>query len=558
MVNLSVLDEANHYIIMAAQHGLPAREITPRWFPAGESMTYKAIMSNSPISYADIFAQSDFPKAHQTATQWGYRSVLCIPFPLDTPRCSAVIMHRDRHNFTHEEVARARATVTTAAIAIRNAFQFEQQLSETLRLIRKNEEIDRERRRLDEANALRTNLTELLLRDGNLDQLTSAVAVAVGHDVLVEDAWLNFMAFAAANGQTGGEARLALGLSLQQLQPQQHCADLLERVRQERRALYAPDEALGCGGRLVAPILGGPHVLAYLSVLNVPPPPSPEMVARLEACVGLIALYVTQDAKLNEVEIRARTTAFEAFVARPEPDALVRFGTRLGFDFRRGFAPLLIASSNAALTEVVPVVTVTRTLEVLLRELCDQSMVLPRGDALLVLASAKSDRTSQYPAALAELLADGLRRAGADPIVAIGPRCADWKDLPRALAETGRTLLAQRRLGGTPSVGTFDQLGVVAMLLEGTSDGDLNSFCERLLGPLEEHDRTRDGDLVLSLRVYLDHNCSMRRSARELFVHVNTLRHRLDQIRRLIGLDLDDPDVRIRLQLALRLRAATS
>jgi DNA-binding PucR family transcriptional regulator len=154
------------------------------------------------------------------------------------------------------------------------------------------------------------------------------------------------------------------------------------------------------------------------------------------------------------------------------------------------------------------------------------------------------------------MLADELSRVGAHPVVAIGPQCASWKDLPRALGEASRTLLAQRRLGGTPVVGTFDQLGVVAMLLEGVSDDDLDSFCARLLGPLEEHDRTRDGDLLLSLRVYLDHNCSMRRSARELFVHVNTLRHRLDQIRALIRLDLDDPDVRIRLQLALRLRAA--
>lgn len=48
---------------------------------------------------------------------------------------------------------------------------------------------------------------------------------------------------------------------------------------------------------------------------------------------------------------------------------------------------------------------------------------------------------------------------------------------------------------------------------------------------------------------------SPRAAARRRGVHVNTLLYRLQRARELTGRDLDDPDVRLALALALRARA---
>ena len=50
---------------------------------------------------------------------------------------------------------------------------------------------------------------------------------------------------------------------------------------------------------------------------------------------------------------------------------------------------------------------------------------------------------------------------------------------------------------------------------------------------------------------------NVMQTARELFIHRNTLLYRLDRIRELGGFDLDDAETRLKLQLALRAHELT-
>jgi PucR family transcriptional regulator, purine catabolism regulatory protein len=82
----------------------------------------------------------------------------------------------------------------------------------------------------------------------------------------------------------------------------------------------------------------------------------------------------------------------------------------------------------------------------------------------------------------------------------------------------------------------------------------LTLFAERLLGPLEEHDRERNSDLVQTLEGFLTAGGSTTGAAEHLNVHRNTLGYRLRRIAQLTGDDLDDEDVRLNYGLALRIR----
>jgi len=88
-------------------------------------------------------------------------------------------------------------------------------------------------------------------------------------------------------------------------------------------------------------------------------------------------------------------------------------------------------------------------------------------------------------------------------------------------------------------------------LLAGVSDDRLVEFAERHLGPLTEHDRTRSGNLLETLRAYLETG-EQQAAARRLKVHPNTLRYRLDRIREVTGMELEDPETRLNLAVALR------
>ena len=74
-----------------------------------------------------------------------------------------------------------------------------------------------------------------------------------------------------------------------------------------------------------------------------------------------------------------------------------------------------------------------------------------------------------------------------------------------------------------------------------------------VIGPLLEYDRTKDGELLKTLRAYFDADCSQRAAADTLFIHHKTLSYRLKQIRELTGLDLNCHTDRMRTDLALRI-----
>jgi PucR family transcriptional regulator, purine catabolism regulatory protein len=80
------------------------------------------------------------------------------------------------------------------------------------------------------------------------------------------------------------------------------------------------------------------------------------------------------------------------------------------------------------------------------------------------------------------------------------------------------------------------------------------AFADSLLSTLEQHDATGRGDLVKSLRVWLEHHGQWDPSAARLGVHRHTLRHRMRKVEQLLGSSLDSPNVRAELWLALQLR----
>ncbi|MFG1950331.1 PucR family transcriptional regulator [Micromonospora sp. NPDC048830] len=110
-------------------------------------------------------------------------------------------------------------------------------------------------------------------------------------------------------------------------------------------------------------------------------------------------------------------------------------------------------------------------------------------------------------------------------------------------AEVGR---AERR-----AVTRFDDLEALHMLFRAQSPQALAGFVRRVLGPLKQHDRGREGALVATLSTFLAHNGHWNESAAELGIHRHTLRTRIDRIEQITGRDLDSAYGRMELWLAL-------
>jgi PucR family transcriptional regulator, purine catabolism regulatory protein len=80
----------------------------------------------------------------------------------------------------------------------------------------------------------------------------------------------------------------------------------------------------------------------------------------------------------------------------------------------------------------------------------------------------------------------------------------------------------------------------------------MRSFYEETLGPLVEHDKRKQSDLVRTLNGFFTANGNLAKAAQDLDVHRNTLVYRLERISELTDLDLNDADNRLILHLALK------
>lgn len=105
-------------------------------------------------------------------------------------------------------------------------------------------------------------------------------------------------------------------------------------------------------------------------------------------------------------------------------------------------------------------------------------------------------------------------------------------NIGKSLAESRAALRLARMQGQI--VGP-DRLTTLEGLLFQQPSSRLRPFRDQLIQPLHEAGTPRGADLIATLRSFLAHDGSIPHCAAELFLHVNTVRHRLDRITVLTG-----------------------
>lgn len=127
-----------------------------------------------------------------------------------------------------------------------------------------------------------------------------------------------------------------------------------------------------------------------------------------------------------------------------------------------------------------------------------------------------------------------------------------------AMREAMRTADIAASMGSDTSRSLhFARLGALRLIFHLADNPELRAFQRDVLGPLEVSDLSRRSEFVRTLDAFLRAGGNHMRAARDLNVHRNTLIYRLERIQELLGdADLEDPEMRLNLQLALKIRAA--
>lgn len=116
-----------------------------------------------------------------------------------------------------------------------------------------------------------------------------------------------------------------------------------------------------------------------------------------------------------------------------------------------------------------------------------------------------------------------------------------------------RTSILEARESMRRGIGVNERrpLGLGRLLIA-QHDPLLRDYAERVLHPLVRSDARRQTNLVETLRTLVEEDFSLVRTAKRMFVHLNTVKYRIGQINQLIGVDCTTTEDRAQLWLAIQ------
>ena len=276
--------------------------------------------------------------------------------------------------------------------------------------------------------------------------------------------------------------------------------------------------------------------------------PIEEMAVSQGAAAAAID-WVTRNA-VGAAEERMRASFLDELLASRIADeqAWIRRGRSLGYDLER--------PHSAWMLEAIRVPDWPASCLDVLRERQREALFSQREEGLLLYCPLLQEPENQGREAkqLALDLVEQLTasQAQARLHVGIGRAVTSPAAWLQSQQQAWESLRVNKKWGTTP-VTLFEDLGLYQFLIALRSFPETEHFYQTTLADLLEYDAARNAELLDTLNAYFICHGNISQTAVLMRIHRNTLTYRLNRITDITRLDLDDPDVRFGLQLALKL-----
>lgn len=272
---------------------------------------------------------------------------------------------------------------------------------------------------------------------------------------------------------------------------------------------------------------------------------------RLAAVQGAsaLALVFAREQAVQAVEDRLRGDFLSTILAGPpaDPSTLIQRGEELGYDLSCPYVALLLYQDNPGGAMQ------NRLLSSVQSELNRRNIAAPivrREAGILCMLPLQND--SIRPRELAEALRERLIMDYESVVVAIGTPAPSVMEWTNTLKEAEQAMTLGKQLFGSQRVLAFGDLGVYRLLVLLRNAPEMWTFYRETLSKLVAYDRKQGGELLKTLEEYFNNLGNLRATSEALHVHRNTLLYRLERIKQISGMNLEDAEEYFALWLALR------
>lgn len=551
---IMAVDEDSGFSLLLARHdpyfdnGRPHPLLNERWDLA-TSPTRQVAASRRPLIIPDAKLTEEHPGYKADALAHDYRTVVLLPLSAVDASGRAIVMSVHAHDVCpvdEEELVFLQTVTHLASLALEKAHHLH---AEQLR-----------RLQLQEARDLHSAMMGGVLEGQPLEALLELVTARLPVPLLLVDLtankvvpqgtpadWLiddrHWVELVLRNGMrhlghlvrdtaaSDGSSRQSLNLAPMGL------AVVVE-------AIIAPclvDDAV-LGGFIFFP---GDHHLSDIDALMIEE-------ARFALAVQLMRRHVRFTAQ-TETHSELFSRLFSANW-RDRQETLAR-ASRLGLPLSEPARLAVLAFAPEGQRRLNPsmVADIERSLTRIAHEAAPGATAFRDGEAFIVFLPETTGTEKGLRLLLTRLIDEMQWIVEWRPAGALSRLCHRLEDYPGARQDCMRMLELALRAGQTGLVGegSFGPFAKLAAAVEQTA---LQGFIDDTLGRIAAHDAVNRADLVPTLQAFLEAGCRYQVCADRLGVHVTTLRYRLKRLNELFDLDLDDPEMRLTLEVAFRLR----
>ncbi len=393
---------------------------------------------------------------------------------------------------------------------------------------------------------IREQLLQLSTENRGIQALTSALAQMIGKTVVVQDKRLHPLA--EAGPLTKSPRWTAIEDALYDTNPLPALfRDRVEVAQASPDPVAIPLPQFGLR-RLVAPIVAGKMGRGFLSLVFAEDDPYDAFdVAFARHSAAVCALEMAKEKAIREAQKRVQGNVLEQFLGGmiSEGEALLRL-TRLGYQAEHLYTTLYMGG----LRENIPT---ARQVEALCNEqsgaLGYGALVQPYGSEVIVFCQGDESTARDLALAVQGRVAERYSEKIAAGMGQSASELRAWRESFQQAVAAFRT--AQQWKLNAPLA--FREMGVYRLLSLLAGSPELSRFYRETLGELA--DRTpQNNEFINTLDAFFEEHGNLTRTAKRLHIHRNTLLYRMDRIKEISGLDLENPETRLAVHLALRIR----
>lgn len=411
--------------------------------------------------------------------------------------------------------------------------------------------VNRQYSLLQQATDIHNRLTQLALQAGDLHDLAQTLARILQRAITIEDP--AFRILAAVQEGAVDEARqrsVAYGRTTPEVAQRLLERGIYARLLQQMGHLHIdPIPDLGMTmERIVAPIIVAHEIYGYIWIIagDRPLTPLDELAIEHAATVAALMLFKEQAVRSTEEALRGDFLG-QLLQGKAVSASFVEQGRRFGYRPEQPHQALLIyapaksgGSPHALQNEV----------KSWLRQRDERPLLVWRDRTLvLVLESTETERGE----ALAQQLVEAFSHPACRLLIGVGSAQQPAPGgVSRSFEEAQEALRIARALARDEGVASFSELGLLHWLYHLPPEVAGDNVYLGHVRALAEYDVERDADLLKTLEAYLDFGGSLVEAAEALYVHRNTLLHRIERIQELTALDLRHPLHRLNLFVALK------